>query len=903
MSTTSPSGRPTLVVLAAPPGPLAGVRDALRDWSALGLVTSFLWVEVAADQPAGQLPAELIFGGRAQPVTVENVIEEQPLERIRLAILVPALRDAAAIPAAGEDRIASLIRSAGGGTRVERLRFVVTRPDSGPGSAAPARPEWHNLVISPEDGQGPGRGLVQLMPTVDAIELGAPAAATICGATGLWTGLEAAPLDGQQPMPGSTVRVIRSFHRRLEAADVEDRVRAAVTGVGNGLPRPRTGGTRSIPSDDQERDTGAVARAFWQQHGAVLDSGQVKAEPVPVKETGLRDALVMFLSFLRATLVNAVPRWYQSVVYRINVDVAKRAQRALFGDNPAAYAVMVNGVRADDEPADWRDLAASSQQLEAALGQQQQLATAGESGRARLTTLWRDLAGAALTLADAGEHPGGTPPLQRGIDRAYVRSPTAIAPGAESAFPDLTPYRLATGQTTSGTVGLRPTDVLAVETTERQLSRLSQQPGAGAEIDRALAGLRDWRTRHAGSFTVQVGAQLAQGVKRHTASVRGLLAQLAEAAQGGELDADLQRKQRRLAILIRALLGLLVVVVGVDVVLGVKAVIEPHTAVGVGVAAVLVWFVGTAAAFTVQQRNLFAVLHRRRQAASDAEVNQRNLAIALGDLRRTSQAYGEFLEWARIIAVVLAEPFGNADADLRPAMVIGDGMPRSVRVGVARPDESVLADVVEQLRAERYHFGWLGPIWEEVLADAHRRLGPAARELRDDPGLMYSQAPGPDHLLTRWADLLETEGTGTAAGDALWRETLTTLEDTPLGDSLLTEVVPADGGRPRPLADFMAGIGEVREGDGGVSGAATTEFDYAVFRRQAHVAGKAAVSRTYVEMSSADGLAKAAVTVQLSEGMPVYDLNWSPKPPTQGTTAGDDPAPPPPGLDQFDQVF
>ena len=378
---------PTLVVLAAPPGPLGGVRDALRDWSALGLVIPFLWVESDAGGTLGQasaglLRAELIVDGRAHPVTTENLIEEQQLERIRLAILVPALRDAPAISASGEDRIASLIRSAGGGARVERLRLVVTRPDSGPGGAAPARPEWHNLVISPEDGQGPGRGLVQLMPTLDAIELGAPAAATICGATGLWRGLAGAPLDDEQPMPGSTVRVVRAYHRRLEAADVEDRVRAAVTGVDGALPRPRTGGTRSVPSDDPESDSSAVARAFWHQHDAVLDSGGIKAEPVPVKETGLRDALAMFFSFLGATLVNAVPRWYHGVVYRINVDVAQRAQRALFGTNPAAYAVMVNGVRGDNEPADWRDLAASSQQLEDALGQQQ-LAT-GESGRARL---------------------------------------------------------------------------------------------------------------------------------------------------------------------------------------------------------------------------------------------------------------------------------------------------------------------------------------------------------------------------------------------------------------------------------------------------------------------------------------------------------------------------------------
>ena len=260
--------------------------------------------------------------------------------------------------------------------------------------------------------------------------------------------------------------------------------------------------------------------------------------------------------------------------------------------------------------------------------------------------------------------------------------------------------------------------MLAVETATHQLSQLAQQPGAGADADRTLASLRDWRDGHAGTFTVQVGAQLGDAVRRHTASVRDLLARLAEAARADELDADLQRTQRRLAIVIRVLLGLLIVVLGVDVFLGVKAVIEPHTAVAVGIGAVVVWFAGTATAFTVQQRNLFAVLHRRRQAASDAEVNQRNLAIALGDLRRTSQAYGEFLEWARVIAVVLAQPFGKAATDVRPALVIGDGMPRSVRVGVARPDESQLADVVEQLRTERYQFGWLEPIWEEVLSDA-----------------------------------------------------------------------------------------------------------------------------------------------------------------------------------------
>jgi hypothetical protein len=879
-----PSADPTLVVLAAPPGPMAGVRDTLQDWSALGLIRSFVWVDAVDSGATGRSRASRIEGGRAEVVTLEDAVEEVRLERIRLAILVPAVRDAVPISPALEERLVSLIRSSSGGAPLERLRFVLTRPGSGPGTADPARPEWHNLVISPEDGQGPGRGRVQLVPSVDPIDLGAPAAATICGATGLWAGLPDAPLDGASPLPGSSVRVIRAYHRRLDAGQIEDRVRRSVTGFTDGLPRPRTGGTRSVPSDDVERDTASMAAAYWRQHAEILDSGQLQTEQVPVKPIGLGEALAMFLSFLRATLVNAVPRWYHATVHKISSDLAQRAQHALFGSNAAAYAVIVNGVRGDNEPADWRDLASTSAQLENAL--EQPRVEDGRGGRAVFTTLWRDLVGAALTLADAGDHPGELSPLQRGIDRAYIRDPAAIAPGSAAAFDDLPSYLPQTNP-----AGLRPTDVLAIESTAQQLSRLASQPAGGLDADHALSALRDWSARYRGTFTGQVGARLGEAVRRHTTVVRDLLARLAEAARTDDLDYELQRRQHRLAALIRILFGLLVVILGVDVVLAVKDVVEPLAAVLIGVGAVLAWFVGTAIAFVLQQRNLFAALHRRRQAASDAEVNQRNLAIALSDLGRTSQAYGEFLEWARIIAVVLAEPFGKRVEEARPPVLIGDGMPRSVRVGVAQPEASVLEDVVEQLRTERYHFGWLGPIWDGVLADAHRRLGPAARELRSDPSLMYSQPPGAEHLLTRWADLLEAEGLGSAASEGLWLDTLAELEHTPLGNSIVAEVTPADGGRSRTLADFLAGVGGESQ--------APDEFDYAVFRRQAQVAGAAAVARTWSSESRTGGLARAAVTVQFSEGLPDYDLSWTPA--IEPTSAA--PSRKPSGLARFDEDF
>ena len=96
-----------------------------------------------------------------------------------------------AVPAPGaavldprvEEHLSRLVRSTRGTAQVECLRISVTRPGQGPGPGSISREGWHNIVLSPEESRGPGLGHQRLTSTDDPIEVGADAAAAICGLT------------------------------------------------------------------------------------------------------------------------------------------------------------------------------------------------------------------------------------------------------------------------------------------------------------------------------------------------------------------------------------------------------------------------------------------------------------------------------------------------------------------------------------------------------------------------------------------------------------------------------------------------------------------------------------------------------------------------------------------------
>ena len=77
-----------LTVVLAPHTQAEEILAVLTDYSAVGLLARFAWVD-SADAGASSLPAALVTDGRANPVVLQQIVTAQRHERLRLAVLVP----------------------------------------------------------------------------------------------------------------------------------------------------------------------------------------------------------------------------------------------------------------------------------------------------------------------------------------------------------------------------------------------------------------------------------------------------------------------------------------------------------------------------------------------------------------------------------------------------------------------------------------------------------------------------------------------------------------------------------------------------------------------------------------------------------------------------------------------
>lgn len=892
----------SLVVLAAPAGgPLAGIREALQDWSAVGLIGEYLWLEADAGPTARGL---LVSAGDVTPITVEDVLATRRLDRIRLCMLVPVVDDArahapATIPVdpEAEDRLAERIALARGPATVSRLRCVVSRQDATAGSAAVAREGWHNVVISPEDAAGPGLGHRMLPATDDAIEIGPPAAAVLAGLTGLWSGVPQAPLDDQPILPGNTVRVARGYYRRLDATTVQQSVRNGVFTVQSGLPRPRTGTGQAATVEDTPAATTAMAQQLWTKHQSVLRGPRVEPPPSTATKVGPLHAVRMLFGFIWATVRNAPMNWYRTMLNTVASKTASAVQSGVFGKAPSSYEVVVRGVRRDGRPADWRELAAASGQLEDALVEAGQLS---QPARADLGGLWQDYVGAALTLADAGDRgtQAGLSPITVGTDLGVIRRSADIAPGPDTRLdldaPEISgeeaaahapveesgtrakgpepvegavPAHLNGPSTSSGPLpGLHPADVLGVYTVEQQMTGARDLGG-----DRTLSRLQQWKNRWQHSFATRVGARLGKAVLDTQAEVRSLVQALSEAADLSEIEEDTRRRQRKLAKLMRIFL---IVFVALEVILFVLRwvdLIDWSVVAFAGVGVLIAWLIGSFIVFVRNQQALFSELNRRREIGSQAEANRQNLAYATRDLRRLTEAYDQFLAWSRVLGVLLAEPFGHhADAG-DDAATQTDGLPLSVRIGDAEEQPAVVAEAVERARRQLFSTGWLtsGPQapWPRVLADAPGRLGPRAMDLRDDPQRMFAEGSDPESLLLAWADELERAGIGATGGDRYWSRIADGLNASELSRQLVAQVRVA--GVAQDWDDFAANTDAATVDR--LRNTSEQTVNPELFGAEARVAGRHRIAQHWFTETER-GLSRIAVLVQLTDGLPAFDL-------------------------------
>lgn len=834
-----------LDVVVAPDARFDAVREVLADWRAAGWVRDHCWT-VSADPSH---PVLRVTGAGVAGRDLAGIAATERFERVHLVYLAWLEDD-------GSDRgFADLVGQAFGATPVTRIHALFAGADDAPRFSHAAVGGWHTVVIAPEDGAGPQNAGLEVRDTVAGA---AAIASSLAGILGLWTGHERSPLDAEHVPADGSVRLVRSYMRRLAAHDVETSLRRQVLTLGDRLPLPVHAGTPTVRIEDVGLASRTMAQQFWERHRGMLRGPREAVRAAPPKAIGAGDALRLFFSFLGAALRNAPRRWLQSTLNSVRARTAAVVQDVVYGSGDSAYSVVVGGMTADGRPASWVEQRDVSERLAKALEHRVPVQHHALDDTA---VLWQDYVDGALTLADAGERVPAMPPVTIGTRRGVMPGVADIVPGPEARFSDVSPAVTAS----IGSAQVEAYDLLGSVVLRDRLRRAAGESSIGMPAAEAAHRLEEWRARYSGAYAVQVGGGIAAALSGLHEEVRTILGRLKRASETEDSAAAMQKRQARLTRVLQVLAGMALIVIAVVVVLLVAAVVSVLAAVITILVVVIAWAASSLGAFVQGQRALFALLNERARLVSQQDVDERNLVLALRDVRRVSDLYEQFLLWSEIIGTFLAEPLGRPGAMQAAPTAELEGLPLSVVSAVAVPGEDRIGLVANELRREVFGAGWLSGPWAAVLADAPALLGARGGELRDRPEAVYQQRGDAEGLLVPWLEALADRGTPATAGEAVWGRAAQVL-DRPdraaLRDQLVGTVRRSDGVE-QPVAQFLADTDE--------GAAMSGRFSDTLLSSAAIADRRTAVGTGRVD-EVRSGLGVERVLVQLSVAIPEYEL-------------------------------
>lgn len=784
-------------VLLASAGPAEAVLGVLMDWSATGLLSGFAWVR-SEDLRDGPVAALHVTEGVAHGTSLQRLLARESPTLVRVCAVLPTYAPTdfgEVVSGRQESRLVQVIQTAGTAWRVSPLRCVIPRGPADAGLVNLGREGWHTLVVSPEESAGPQQGIVPLDKDEDPQDLAAHAAAAIAGLTGLWSHMNEAPLDDDRPPTNGYPRLARSQARWLDARAAQERLRDETLSMRT-VPRPTTARGEVVYIDNTAMATEDMARAVLRRHTTQFKSAREHPQNEPVKHIRLGEAIKMFFSFLASAVVARPGQWLRQLMEGVSSHVADRFQRAIFGSDASRFEVVVG---TSWKRRTWRDIDTLVDELERTV--QGEFGPRPHEGAPDFSRVWRDYVEAGLTLLDAGDR-GETQPIRVGTDFGVLREAARVAPTASADYAEIP----STITATTGLRSVEPFNWRDQTLVESMLRDLPDSPLAEQARDR----FRTWRTATADSYAAQAGRMVGRLVADLMDEVQSLTRKLSQAAAPPS-EQGLLARQRRLATHLRVLSLVAFGLMAASTALGWFGVVTWAVAWIILGSVLAVWLVTSIIMFVHGQRDLFAEINRRRVLVAEAEANLANWRAATRDLRRCIQGYAQFLQWSRILAVFVNEPFGRPDGTSAVEATAPIGLPLNVQWGHCSITAEKLPSLTAHLRRNLYRTGWLGLRWDTVLADAGRRLGPDASEIQSAPNRMFSERSGvPESQLDPWADILRREGVGSVAAAQAWAGL---GGDTPGLEAWSTaaQVVKADGS----TNTIEAFLGELADPDTG----------------------------------------------------------------------------------------
>lgn len=866
MTSGMPSAAHSLTVLVAPPAHTDEVIAVLGDYSAVGMLDAFVWVD-GADVGGPTTPATLVREGRSESVVLQQLLTNERYDRIRVAVLVPTGAPSnERVPLAAEQAVEQVVRSSSMGARVGLLRLLLTTGSGEPleADSALVLEGWHNLLIAPEDSAAPGLGAVPWGRMTDPLDVAQRIAPVVAGISGLWAGVDITPFDNLAILPGHTVRAVRSFYRQLDTTGIEAHLRTQLFDPTGRLPLPRGGQIPVVYVEDVATATNTMAEALWRKHRDVLRGPRVTPDDGPKQAISTGAALKLFFGFIGASIRKAPGAWWSAVTGSVGSMMASTVQGAAFGGKESAFEVVANV----ELSSSWQDIAQSADALSNSLGGPP---NPEQNARRDLSPLWNDFVSGALTLADGGRRAAGLDPIP-------VGSGIGVLPNAADAVPSREDQFAAIPTSLAAVIHLNavePADVLGAATMRAALQKAYADPAAGVEARTAGGELENWQRVAQRSYAWRVSSILVDFLGRARNDVAREVAAIRGAANWTGEDDRLRARQQSISVILKtltwALLGVLLVGFGVAGWLDLR---EWHYTDSLGtnwtlnnwfftftVAGVLValYVVVSLGLFTLAQRDLFAEMNLRRTQMSKLDAMQANLRTALQDVSRLSGAYGQLLSWCRVLGPLLHAPFGYPPAPRQAPDQLIDGLPRSTQVGAADPGDDARADASHAIERRLYSLGWLTQPWQKLVVEAAQRL-------REDPEMLFRMPGiGSGSGLDQWSTAVASGRVVPAGADALWLEVERMFVDgDAINDTLTRSVTVPTLGRQVPSREFGAGFLDHLPGR-------AAPFDGTLFTNSATTAGHSVVA-VDVAAVTRRGLGYRAAVIQTSDGRPPYDF-------------------------------
>ena len=747
------SRKSDLIVFASRRAELHRFLGTLQDWSALGLVNDFVFIDADSQHFAQGPECVYVSSGKTFSGRLSDVLAElSGIARVRMACISQVAEGYSSIGYGKGHRLFQTVEEAVPSAQMKRMHVIsVVEPQEWPFISHDDL-AWmgaHNVVLTTENSKSPSSGVT----TIGVDQIAHPVglthqSAALCSAIGLWLGETRTFVDDEPPPGQGQLFALRTFTRHLSMTRVRSEILSQLVNMANGYPVPKAADRAVAKAADEKAEAKKMAEALLELHDEIRPR-----KPAAFREVSNREnSFVSLVKYFFIFLAGAFRRTPKALLETAMSKAAQGAQQFLTGKEDAAIIGTLNGVRGVKEDGKLSDPDALDMELGRVLDSLLEVGSEPKASDHEFPKFWKDFSHGALTLLDGMSRNSKLTLSQSNGDVLVLTRPESVAPNPREKF--------VLSDSARHALGVNEVKANDIDTSQILLRAIEEQTktGAGEASSLAVEGnrLEDWYKKQRGSYVFEVGQAIVRNLeKTRTEIVRSFETILRSGGIGHELKKE-EGAQEKIA---RNIVTLAAVFIAIGIAMPAFAFaewVEWSTALWSLPVIGILWLATSLGYFYRAQNSVLKLLQQRENAAGQIATARKNLRNSLIDLRRQQFLYRQYVSWAQAISAFVWLPLGNAAQGDREDLEIGEGYCHNHQFGVLVPPAGVTEETSHKLRSNMFGIGWLEDPWERFINDVPKF--PDQHLVQEDKEILYTdRAVSHRSVLAQWSEAVVSD--------------------------------------------------------------------------------------------------------------------------------------------------